>query len=226
MTETCSFSLAKGLAEFRATRSRTLKMLDGLTQTQLDYAPAADSWSVGEVLDHMILGERMNREQVERLIEMSRNGQKPELRLTFSDLNVSFAGVPRSVLPLLEAPLTLMNMFVPDSLRNYLTRKRLIPFQNPDRATPQRGRAGAGLRSDLVASLRETEMLFQNNSDRDFGEMTVRHPLLGSYDVPGLLRFMSAHEQRHQSQLGDILREPGFSLINGKGRGYGLDGRG
>lgn len=217
MTETRSFSVAKGLAEFRAARARTLQMLDGLTQTQLDYAPGPDRWSVGEILDHMILGERINREQVARLIEMSRNGQKPELSLTFSDLNIGVAGVPRSLLPLLEAQITLMNIFVPDSLRNYLTRKRLIPFQNPDRATPQRGRAGAGLRSDLVASLRETETLFRKNADLDFSEMVLSHPLLGSYSVPGLLRFMSAHEERHQSQIKNITashRFPGSGAVS------------
>lgn len=210
MTETPANRLIEPLAAFRATRARTLKILDGLTQTQLDYAPGPDCWSVGEILDHMILGERINREHVGRLIEMCRNGQKPELHLTFSDLNVSVAGVPRSVLPMLEAPITLMNMFVPDGLRNYLTRRRLIPFRNPDLATPQRGRAAAGLRSDLVASLQETEVLFQRNADLDFSALVLSHPLLGSYDVPGLLRFMSAHEQRHQSQITYVMTSPRF----------------
>jgi DinB superfamily len=211
-TATHSSSLTKGLAEFRATRARTLAIIDELTQTQLDYAPAPDRWSVGEVLDHMLLGERINREQVATLIEMRKEGRRPELSLTFSDLNISVAGIPRCVLPLLETPLTLMNMFVPDGLRNYLTRNRLIPFRNPDPATPRRGRLDSELRGDLIASLQETEALFHSNPDLDYGEMTMQHPLLGSYDVPGLLLFMSAHEERHQSQIGDIQTKPGFPL--------------
>ena len=55
-----------------------------------------------------------------------------------------------------------------------------------------------------MASLLETKKLFQNNLDLDYDEMFVQHPLLGRYDVPGLLRFMSAHEQRHQSQIAGI----------------------
>jgi len=208
MTETRSNGLRESLAAFCVTRARTLQMVDGLTQTQLDYAPAPDRWSVGEVLDHMLLGERINREQVARLIERSRKGEKPELSLTFSDLNISVSGVPRCVLPLLETPLTIMNMLVPDSLRTYLTRNRLVPFQNPDVATPRRARAALQLRADLADSLRETEALFQDNPGLDYGEMVVQHPLLGRYDVPGLLRFMSAHEQRHQSQIADILSDP------------------
>ena len=209
-TATHSTGVSESLAQFRATRGRTLKNFDGLTQIQIDYAPAPNRWSVGEVLDHMLMGERINREQVTRLIEMTRKGEKPELSLTFADVNISIAGVPSSVLPLFEAPMTLMNRFVPDALRNYLTRNRLIPFRHPDLATPRRGRPASELRSDLIASLHETEMIFQNNPDLDYDEMTLRHPLLGTYDVPGLIGFMSAHEERHQSQIESVLRSPGF----------------
>ena len=203
-TATCLSSLRKSLDEFRTTRARTLAMVDRLTQKQFDFVPAENRWSIGEVVDHMLRAERLNRDQVTRLVQLKREGQKPELRLTFSDLNVSVAGLPGSLLPLFEVPLTLMNMFVPDSLRNYLTRTRVVPFRNPDPATPHRGRTGIELRGDLVASLQETEKLFQNNPDLDYEEMFVQHPLLGRYDVPGLLRFMSAHEQRHQSQIARI----------------------
>jgi hypothetical protein len=210
MAKERSSDLRESLEEFRVTRARTLALAGGLTQAQLDYSPARGKWSAGEVLDHMLLAEGTNRDQIARLIRLKRAGRRPELRLTFSDLNVSVAYLPRSVLPLLEAPLTLMNMLAPDGLRTYLTRNRLVPFQNPDAATPRRGRAAQLLRDDLLASLRETEAIVQNNPDLDYGEMVVQHPLLGRYDVPGLLRFMSAHEQRHQSQINDILSDPRF----------------
>ncbi|MCA1632289.1 MAG: DinB family protein [Acidobacteria bacterium] len=208
MTETHPTGLKESLEEFRATRAHTLASSDGLTQSQLDYSPARGGWSAGEVLDHMLLAEGTNRNQIERLIEMARAGRRPELNLTFSDVNVSIAYLPRFVLPLFETPLTIMNMFVPDGLRSYLTRNRLVPFQNPDVAAPRCGREAQRLRDDLADSLRETEALLQNNPDLDYGGMVVRHPLLGRYDVPGLLRFMSAHEQRHQSQMADILSNP------------------
>ena len=191
-------------------RARTLALAGGLSQEQLDYAPASGKWSAGEVLDHVLLAEVTNRGQVAKLIELKRAGRRPELRLTFAELNVSVAYLPRSALQLLETPLTLVNMLVPDGLRNYLTRNRLVPFQNPDVAAPRRGRPSLRLRDDLADSLRETETLFQTNPNLDYGEMVVRHPLLGRYDVPGLLCFMSAHEQRHQSQINDIISDPRF----------------
>jgi hypothetical protein len=208
MTDTHLSGLGQSLEEFRATRARTLALAEGLTQAQLDHRPARGGWSVGEVLDHMLLAEATNRGQLARLVGLRREGRRPELRLSFADVNVSVAYLPRFILPLLEVPLTLMNALVPEGVRNYLTRNRLVPFQNPDQATPRRGRAGEHLRSDLLDALRETEALFRTNSGLDFGGMVVQHPLLGRYDVPGLLRFMSAHEQRHQSQLADILSDP------------------
>ena len=211
MAEVHPSGLRESLDEFRATRTRTLALSDRLSQEQLDYVPAPGKWSAGEVLDHMLLAEGTNRGQIARLIKLKRAGRRPELRLTFSDVNVSVAYVPRSVLPLLEIPLTLVNMLVPDGLRNYLTRNRVVPFRNPDVAAPRSGRPSLRLRGDLADSLRETETLFQTNPDLDYGEMVVRHPLLGRYDVPGLLRFMSAHEQRHQSQIADILSDSPFA---------------
>ena len=205
MTETRSSRLDESLEEFRAARGRTLALAGGLTQADLDRPPARGGWSAGEVLDHILLAEATNREQIARLVEMARAGRGRELRLSFEDVNVSVAYLPRSVLPMLEGPLTLLNAFVPDCVRNYLTRNRLVPFQNPDQATPRRGRTSRQLQNDLLDSLRETEALFLTNPDLDFGGMFVQHPLLGRYDVPGLLRFMAAHEQRHQSQAADTL---------------------
>jgi DinB superfamily len=201
---------ADGLDEFRATRARTLAMLNGLTQEQLDFAPAPNRWSVAEVLDHMVLAGDLNRKQIARLVALKRTGQTPTLDLSFADLNISIAYLPRSVLPLLELPLMFMNKLVPDSLRNFLTRHRVVPFQNPDVAAPRRGRPAFQLSHDLITSLNETEILFANNCDIDYGELSLRHPLLGSYNVPGLLRFMAAHEQRHQSQINNIIASPQF----------------
>lgn len=211
MDERRAPQLLTGLEEFRAARARTLALARGLTQAQLDYGPEGGGWSAGEVLDHVLLAEGANREQLTRLVGMARAGRRrPELWLSFSDVNVSVAGVPRSLLYALEGPLTLMNVFVPDGLRDYLTRNRLLPFRNPDRAAPRRGRAYSALLEDLDASPGETESLLLNNPDLDYGAMSVRHPLLGRYDVPGLLRFMAAHEQRHQSQLEEIVSGPRF----------------
>lgn len=215
-TATRASSAVTKLDEFRATRARTLAIAEQLNNEQLEFKPGSNQWSPGEVLDHMILAERINREQINTLIEKKRQGRVPELNLTFTDLNISVAGVPHCILSLLEGPITFMNMFVPDELRNYLTRHRLVPFRNPDLATPRRGRSTTELSNDLKASLQQTETLLRSNRDIDFDDLVLRHPLLGSYNVPGLLRFMAAHEKRHQSQINDILASPRFPKSHSK----------
>jgi hypothetical protein len=212
-------SIAGGLDEFRATRAQTLKLAGQLTQPQLEFTPGSNQWSPGEVLDHMILAEGVNRGQITRLIEMAKEGRTPELNLTIADLNISVAGVPRCLLALVEGPLTLLNMFVPDGLRTFLTRNRLVPFRNPDAATPRRGRSVTELRNDLQSSFQQTETLFRNHAELDYTQLILRHPLLGGYNVPGLLRFMAAHEQRHQSQINNIMASPQFPRPASGGKG-------
>lgn len=207
---TYSPAVEQSLNEFRATRERTLATAGGLTQEQLDFAPGPNRWSVGEVLDHIGLATGINSDQIARLIELKNAGRNPTLDLSFSDLNISIAYVPRSLLSFFAVPLTFLNTLVPNSVRNYLTRNVVVPFQNPDAAAPRRGRTVSALNSDLTGSLKKTEALFQNYPHLNYEEMVLRHPLLGSYDVPGLLRFMAAHEQRHQSQINHIIASPQF----------------
>jgi hypothetical protein len=202
--------LEQSLNMFRAARGRTLEIAGGLSQTQLDYAPAAGKWSVGEVLDHLLLAEKLNREQFAELIALQRSGRRPELSRSFADVNVSVAYLPKSLLPFLEIPFTFLNALTPACVREAVARSRIIPAQRPDVAAPRRGRAAADLRRDLAASLAETESLFESNPGLDYGSMFVSHPLLGRNDVAGLLRFLALHEQRHQSQIGEIAADPHF----------------
>lgn len=217
---TYSSAVEESLNEFRATRERTLATVRGLTQEQLDFVPGPNRWSAGEVLDHMVLAAGINNDQIARLIELKNAGREPSLDLSFSDLNISIAYVPRSLLSVFAVPLMFVNTLVPNSVRNYLTRNVVVPFQNPDAAAPRHGRTLSALNSDLTDSLKKTEALFQKYPHLKYEEMVLRHPLLGSYDVPGLLRFMAAHEQRHQSQINKIIASEHFPVQTvGLGRG-------
>jgi hypothetical protein len=137
---------------------------------------------------------------------LKRTGCKPVISRSFADLNVSVAYIPRSLLAFLDVPFTVLNIFVPNSVREFLMRNRVIPAQNPSAATPRKGRPASELRNELVSSLKETEALFEANPDLDYTEMVDEHPLLGRNNALQLLRLLSFHEERHQSQISDILR--------------------
>jgi hypothetical protein len=122
------------LALFRA-RQRTLSSLR--TNSSPDRI-LARSWPVvcGEVLDHLLLAEALNRRDIAELIDMAKSGSRPYLKRTFADMNVSMAYIPKSMLPFLEVPFRLLSMVVPRSAGEFLTRYRLVPAQSPDVGTP------------------------------------------------------------------------------------------
>lgn len=194
-------------------RACTLALVSNLTQSQLDYADASGKWSAGEVLDHLILGQRLNLSYIAEVIGMKKAGKRPVLSLSFADVDVSIGNIPKRMLPALEVPFKLLNMFLPSRARDFMTRYRLVPAQNPELTAPRRYRPADDLRNDLISSLKETEALLESNAHLDYSEMLIQHPLLGNNDVPGLLRFLALHEQRHQSQINDILTSPRFPAI-------------
>ena len=198
------------LALFGAARQRTLELIAGLTQVQTEFSPGPGQWSVGEVVDHLLLGEALNRRDIAELIEMAKSGRRPYLIRTFADVNVSMAFIPKAMLPFLEVPFRLLSMVVPRSAREFLMSNRLVPAQSPDVGIPRPGRALDELRQELRTSLQETEALFAAHATLDYQAMILQHPLLGVNNVLQLLRIVALHEQRHQSQIGDILKLPGF----------------
>src|SRR6266852_767893 len=112
--------LKDSLEMFRSTRAQTIAMVDGLTQAQIDHVPARGKWSVGEVLDHLILGQRLNACHIAEVIEMKKAGRQPVRKLSFKDVDVSVGHIPKSLLPVLETPFTILNVFVAEMIAGVL----------------------------------------------------------------------------------------------------------
>jgi hypothetical protein len=172
----------------------------------LDWKPGPDSWSVGEVLDHLLLAETFFRGEIRELMERRKAGRTPVLLRGFKDLDISVGPIPKGLLPLFEVPLTLANLFVPALVRDFLIRSRLIPARHPTIANPRWGRPAADLRSELIDSLGETEALFEGNPGVDYRSIRYIHPLLGYNNVLDLLRIAALHEERHQERITELVR--------------------
>src|SRR6266478_4318082 len=108
-----------GLNSFGETRAQTRAMVRDLSQTQMDYTPAPGKWSVGEVLDHLVLGEKYFRGEIKRLIDLRRAGREAVLRRGFKDLNISVAFFPKALLPFLEMPIALFSRFIPRPVQEF-----------------------------------------------------------------------------------------------------------
>jgi uncharacterized protein (TIGR02246 family) len=222
--QTTAESLVDEVARFRQVREETLRLVEGLTQEELDRSPASGRWSIGEVLDHLLRAEEFFRRDLGRLVELSSAGRPGHIRHTFRDLDIGLPLVPRALLPSLELPFTLATLFLPAPVLNLLTGSRLFPMRHPSVADPRPGRPVEALRQELEDAGRRTEELLGRFSSRDAVRMTVSHPLLGTRNIPELVRFVVAHERRHQGQIAELKEGlktppgPGSVTRNGFGR--------
>jgi uncharacterized damage-inducible protein DinB len=189
-----------------ATRQKTLALVDSLSQSELDRRPAAGKWSIGEVLDHVLLAEKLYRSEISELIDLQKSGKRPRIRRNSRQLDVTLFFLPKAMLPLVEVPLTIFNFMVPSTLREWMTQFPIVPAVNPTQAEPREGRSGEVLRRELQESVRETEALFASNADLDYSKMVHEHPMLGVNNVLKLVRITARHEQRHHSQIKRLLK--------------------
>jgi uncharacterized damage-inducible protein DinB len=184
-----------------AARASTLKLVAPLSQAQFDFSPQAGKWSVGEVLDHLLLAETLYRDEIARLVRLKRAGRRPYLSRSFAEVNVAPLYLPDLVLPWLTLPFMIANVFIPVFVRDLATEYAVIPTRNPDRTTPRRGRSAVDLRAELRTSQAYLRDLMSENADLDFHEMIMEHPLTGANNVPAMLAFLARHERRHQGQI-------------------------
>jgi hypothetical protein len=200
----------EALNQLRAARIRTVEAIAGLSQVQMDYVAAPGKWSVGEVVDHVLLIEAFNRDNIVQVIGLQKAGKRPVVVNSIAQVNATFAYMPRFMLPFMQAPLTVFNMVTPNPIRKFLIENPLIPLQHPDLATPRHGCLVAELRAALDKAIAGTNAVFAANPDLDFGRMIVQQPLLGRNTVPELVEFLASHETRHQVQINDVLQRPDF----------------
>jgi len=196
--------------EAASVRAATLRLVAPLSQPQFDFSPKRGTWSIGEIVDHILLAEAMYREEIARLIELKRSGQRPYLKHTFNEINVAPLYLPTEVLDVMSMPLSIMNAFVPAFVRDLATEYAVLPTRNPDRTTPRPGRRAAELRAELLSAQSETRALLSANADLDMREMVSEHPLMGASRVPEILAFLARHERRHQRQIAGVRADRRF----------------
>jgi len=200
----------QSLTMVRLARAETLRLSAGVTQAQSDFSPGPGKWSAGEVLDHLLLAEKLYRDIFACLIELQKSGQRPLIHIGFDQVNVSIAFIPKPLLPMLALPFTMMNLFIPTVVREAMTQFRSLPAQNPDIAAPRKGKSIAELRRALSASYEETATLLDSNPSLDYRRLRYVHPLMGDNSVLDGLRMVALHERRHQAQFVEILRSRRF----------------
>jgi len=202
--------IAGALATFSEVRTGTIRMAAGLSAEQAAFAPGRDSWSVGQILDHLILTEALYRTQMKRLLDLAKEGKRLNIELGLGEGDPQLPFIPRALMPFMAMPLTMMNMFVPHAMREAVLRVPIMKAKNPKITEPSAARSIMELRDHLRSSLDQTAGLFVGNLPRGAERVTVSHPIFGRNTIVDVIRLMTAHEQRHRSQITGIIRHSGF----------------
>jgi uncharacterized damage-inducible protein DinB len=202
--------LSRAIAGFRAARERTLAIIQNVTQVQADFFPAKKVWSVGQIVQHLLLTEDLYRTQMQKLIDLASKGGKRNIELTFDDIDNSIAFIPRDVIAKLTVPLSVFNLFVPRVAREAMFRIPLIPALNPSASQPTRSQSITELRSRAASSLNATEEIFRGALPPNLMNVTLSHPLLGVDNVAQILGILAAHEERHHGQIRAVVAKPNF----------------
>jgi hypothetical protein len=199
---------------FRVVRKRTIATLGEVNAEQALWSPEKGTWSIAQIADHLLRSEEMYREQFRRLIEMSQEGRGTSIEISLKEVDVAFAAIPREVIPLLEFPIKMFNLFVPHVVRETMVRYPLIAALNPRSSAPRAGLMPGKLREDLAAALAETEAFFRMPMPPNVNQLTINHPIMGNNTIPQLFRIMIAHEERHQGQMSNVRAHKNFPKIS------------
>jgi hypothetical protein len=180
-------SLDPALEELRARLAADLDALmsavGSLAQAQADWSPAPDRWSVGEVLHHVILSNRLFGRVVAKLVERGlREGLSagPEGRRSWPRLR-GIADVTASG-----------------------------PVRKPERVTPAHGLPVEELRRDLVESHQAVAVQVPKLAALDLAALRFPHPLGFELNLYQWTDIMGAHERRHLHQIETLLATEGF----------------
>ncbi len=200
------------LEEVRKTRTETLRMVENLSQSEIDFS-AEGQWSIGEVLDHLAKSDSTYLREIEQLIELKQKGKKPQIVVTLSKMEFGFPLVPKPLLPFADLPIAVFNYFLPNSARELILRNPVIPAEAPAVLRPDAGKSKAQLVEALEFSLHRTENLFTDHPAMDFSTFRYYHPLFGYNDVYDILGLIASHEKRHQRQLRRLIEQLQDSMV-------------
>ena len=196
-----------------STRQRTLELIEKVDPETSARRPItirkrlgeAGTWSIGEILDHILRVYNSLVGEVDHLFDLDAKGERTYVKRTLKDYDVAPALMPKSLMSIFEPGFqvanAVSNALLPSSIRERILQNRIIPIQNPTKWLPVAGREIAELRSELGSSLSVLENLLQRDTQNPLEELILSHTVYGSSSVPELLGILEVHEAWHHQDL-------------------------
>jgi len=177
-------SVAEIFDEMDNSHRRLVERVEGLNETQENFRPSPDAWSIAEIVEHLSITEgRMFNLLNKMLAETETAGDG--------------AGIKDS-------------HFHPFSLDHLIERSRNEKIETPVAARP---RGGVPLSDSLLKMRRtreELRALLPRLEAADLSSAAYPHPIFGPLDVYQWLAFVGLHEDRHLGQIGSLIERPEF----------------
>lgn len=166
--------------DLEGVRGELLHEVESLSQRQADWRPAPDQWSVGEVLDHLMVSEVMTGKLTTKLTKEAAAGGAPAV---FPHDLTEFAALP-----------------IPAS----------VSANAPESVWPAHGKPFSELLQTMKATRERTRQSFDRLAACDPRPLRFNHFRLGNLDLAQWWRLQADHDRVHLGQVRDIKRAPGF----------------
>ena len=174
-------SIADELATWRA---RVLDEVGGLSEHQAAWRPPADSWSIREVLHHLVIAEGLGG------------------RVSTATLRRAAERGPLAAYPQ-ECEADVLAWDPPTADDRW-------PVEVPEPAVPTDREPLAALREALATQAQRTAAVLDRLAAIDPRAVTAAHPLLGEMNLAQWARFAAYHLRVHLRHIQDIKAAPGF----------------
>lgn len=210
MTNREQFSRA--VSRLERERALLLEGIGRMSRPQLDFKPSRPAWSVGEVVHHVALAEKLWQGYVRELLDKGDPQRGARREISLQEIPFSSAAIPDALLrsPLVLGPLSFMVNFVPGPVQSTLFAVPLIKMQAGPRMQPTHGLPSSTL-LELAGQVRQTTLkLLAPAAQWDLTRFRIVHPLVGDRDIYGILELIASHDQRHRLQIKSIQENPDF----------------
>ena len=204
--------LASAIGKMQEERAAFLRCIEGLSQAELDFKPAPDSWSVGEVAHHVGLTETVFHRYMADLLRSGSREQGASRTIPFDELPMGPQMIPPSILRLAPVllPFSIMSAFMPRSLQSALLANPLVKIKTAPAVEPKHGIPQTELLGFLTKARQATLELLEPVKDWDLTRFRWFHPLMGGHDVYGTLELIASHDRRHAGQAERVKKGPKF----------------
>lgn len=168
------------LTQLQQTKDQLLKDVQGLTDAQLEYKPAADRWSVIECVEHITLIEKAIMDGEQKLVQQPAN---PERR---KDIKTTDEQIIKNV------------------------EDRSHKVKAPEFGVPKHNYSSNAEVIKAFTEQRDKLIEYVTNTKDVMRDHITDHPVLGTIDAYQLLLLDAAHTNRHTQQLQEVKADPGF----------------